>query len=71
MMTTKGGIVGTLRPYIIVNDEGLLYIGLHESEEDCWRIFLGWPTVGEVRWHKEHGYRCYAANVIWSRNDEY
>lgn len=65
---TSNGSLSDRKPFVIVNKDGIQYIGLHESEEDCWRIFLGWPTVGEVRWHKERGYRCYAANVTWSKS---
>lgn len=49
----------TIRPYAITEPNGnLAYLGLHESEDDCWRIFLGWPTVGEVREAKARGLEC-------------
>lgn len=47
------------KPYAVVNAVGEIeYIGLHASEDDCWRIFLGWPTVGEVRDAKARGLTC-------------
>ena len=34
------------KPFVIVNNEGIQYVGLHASEEDCWRFFLvGQPGV--------------------------
>jgi hypothetical protein len=36
----------------------LLYVGRHENADDCWRIYLGWPTKGEVREKQDQGFRC-------------
>ena len=66
-MTSHGGL-SDRKPFVIVNNEGIQYVGLHASEEDCWRIFLGWPTRGEVAHHMALGYRCYPANVTWSKS---
>lgn len=52
-------------PFVIVNNDGLQYIGLHQSAEDCWRIYLGWPTRGEVIRYMDLGYRCYPAIAAW------
>ncbi len=62
------GSLSDLRPYVITNNDGVQYIGLHASEEDCWRIYLGWPTRGEVGHYKSMGYRCYPANVTWRKS---
>lgn len=49
----------TLKPYAVHDRNGMLiYIGMHTSEDDCWRIYLGWPTVGEVRDAKARGLTC-------------
>lgn len=49
------------KPYAIVGPNGLHHIGLHHDENDCWRVALGWPTVGEVEAYKRKGY--YATEV--------
>ena len=36
----------------------MVHIGLYESADDCWRIFLGWPTFGEVNDAKARGLVC-------------
>lgn len=64
---SDSGNLSDLKPYVITNNDGVQYIGLHVSEEDCWRIYLGWPTRGEVVYHMEIGYRCYPANITWSK----
>jgi len=51
--------------YVICGPKGLAYVGLHEDEADCWRIFLGWPTVGEVKETKARGYYCAKATITW------
>lgn len=38
-------------------DGRLAYIGLHENETDCWRVFLGWPSESEIEWEKQRGTR--------------
>ena len=63
----SNGSRSDLKPFVIVNNDGLQYAGLHASAEDCWRIYLGWPTRGEVAYHMEIGYRCYPANITWSK----
>jgi hypothetical protein len=59
----KGGL--TDRPYVMTDKRGLRYIGLHTSEEDCWRVALGWPSDDEIEWHKAQGVRVYPATVTW------
>lgn len=54
-------------PWVIVGPKGVEYIGLHKSEDEAWRVFLGWPTKGEVRWKKEKGYYAAQATVTWSK----
>ena len=53
--------------YVIVSPNGLEYVGLHKSSDDTWRIFLGWPTKGEVRERLEQGWYCTKANLTWRK----
>jgi len=54
------------KPYAVVTTTGEIeYIGMHTSEDDCWCVFLGWPTVGEVGDAKARGLSC--APVIVTR----
>jgi hypothetical protein len=52
-------------PYGVFNCDGkLMYIGLHDNEEDCWRVYLGWPDQAEIDDAKARGLmvsivRCY------------
>lgn len=55
----------TLQPYVLVGPHGLKYIGLHDSEETCWRVALGWPSQEEIDHHKALGFAVYPANVTW------
>jgi hypothetical protein len=34
---------------------GLVYIGLHDSEDDTWKVYLGWPSEEEIIKAKENG----------------
>lgn len=34
-----------IEPYVIVGPEGIVHVGLYADEKECWRIYLGWPTV--------------------------
>ena len=42
----------------------LMYVEMHETEEDCWRIYLGWPTKGEVRDKQACGFRCVEVSIM-------
>lgn len=55
-----------IETYVICSPQGLEYVGLHENEADCWRIFLGWPTVGEVKEKLKEGWYCTKANIYWN-----
>jgi hypothetical protein len=39
-------------------------IGPDVTERRIWTIALGWPTVGEVRWEKQHGGRAFRCEVV-------
>ena len=65
---SSSGSLSDLKPFVIVNNDGLQYVGLHFSEDDCWRIFLGWPTRGEVAHYMKIGYRFYPANITWRKD---
>lgn len=54
-----------LLPYVIVSPKGVYYLGMHESEHECWTIALGWPDDAEIQWHKDHGWYCTDATVTW------
>ena len=47
-----------IETYVIVSPNGLEYVGLHDSSDDAWGIFLGWPTKGEVRELLRLGWYC-------------
>lgn len=70
-MSTGPGPKPKLNTYVIVAPYGLVYVGLHEDERDCWRIFLGWPTVGEVRERINAGWYCAKAEITWRMPDTY
>jgi hypothetical protein len=49
----------TRKPYAVLTATGEIeYLGMHTGEDDCWRIYLGWPTVGEVKDAKARGLNC-------------
>jgi len=56
-----------LKPFVIVSPKGLAHAGLYENEEQAWRIYLGWPTVGEVREHISNGWYCAEATLTWQQ----
>lgn len=39
-------------PYAIYQRGELYYLGLHDSEADCWRVALGWPGPEEIQYAK-------------------
>lgn len=47
------------------NKCGLAYIGLHENEADCWRIFLGWPDDAEIASAKKSGLVCLPLTITY------
>jgi hypothetical protein len=43
-------------PYGVYDRDGaLVYLGLHHDEDDCWRIFLGWPDQEDIDRAKASG----------------
>lgn len=42
---------------------GLAYIGLHDGEDDVWRIFLGWPDQAEIDAAKARGLKVLPLTV--------
>lgn len=59
-----------VKPYVIVSPQGLAHVGLYENEAQAWRIYLGWPTVGEVRECIDKGWYCTEATLTWQRPKE-
>jgi len=45
---------------------GLAYIGLHDSEEDVWRVFLGWPSAEEIEHAKRRGLEVLKLTVSYN-----
>jgi len=41
----------------------MIYIGLHQDENDVWRIFLGWPDAEEIEHAKTNGLRVLSLTV--------
>lgn len=52
-----------MRVFAIYEGPTLRYIGLHGSEDDCWRIFLGWPSPSEIINAKLRGLTCEPVQV--------
>jgi hypothetical protein len=55
-------------PYCIYDTRQcrMAFLGLFKDEADCWRVYLGWPTRGEVRHAKSKGLVCLPCTVSWS-----
>jgi len=47
------------------NQCGMVYIGLHESQDDCWRIFLGWPDNAEIDDARKRGLVCLPLTITY------
>ena len=54
-------------PYVLVSPEGLIYAGLHDSEDSCWQIALGWPSNDEINYYKSQGYYVAKAQLTWRK----
>jgi hypothetical protein len=48
------------QPYGIYSTRqcALVHIGLYEGIPQCWQIYLGWPTAGEIMEAKQNGLHC-------------
>lgn len=44
---------------------GLVHIGLYDGPDQCWRIFLGWPTVGEIDHARSEGLICISLQISY------
>ena len=62
------GKISEYEPYVLVSPHGLAYVGLHNSEADCWKIALGYPDEVEINDKIKEGYYVAKANLTWSRN---
>lgn len=62
-MSDPGKLVA--RPWVVVANDGLYYIGLHESEADAWRVSLGWPDEEEIVAKKAIGWYAAPATATW------
>lgn len=54
-------------PYCIYDTKRcqMIHLGLFKDEADCWRMYLGWPTKGEVRTAQERGFVCLPCTVSY------
>lgn len=52
---------------MIVGNDGLAYVGLHENEYDCWRVYFGFPDDSEIEQLKASGFYCARATITWTR----
>ena len=43
----------------------IVHIGLYIDENECWKIFLGWPDEEEIQWHKDQGLRVIPLTVSY------
>ena len=51
-------------PYAVYDRDGdMVYIGLHDNEEDCWKIYLGWPHLEEIADAKARGLKVVRVRV--------
>ena len=44
-------------------------ISPNATEHRIWTLALGWPTVGEVKWEKQHGGRAFRCKIVELGND--
>jgi len=65
LITYQMSIGGDLFPFGVYDTKKYMmcHIGLYENEDECWRVYLGWPTRGEVRWYKEQGLKVVPLQV--------
>jgi hypothetical protein len=52
--------VRSRQPYGIYDTRNcaLIHIGLYTSIAECWQLYLGWPTAGEIIEAKQNGLHC-------------
>ena len=55
------------RPFGVYDTKqcGLVYIGLHYNEMDCWRMFLGWPDEDEIKDAKHRGLKVLPLTISY------
>lgn len=63
-MSCDPGALGP-RPFVLVGPEGVRYLGLHRSADECWSIALGWPPESEIEEYKRNGFAVHPAQVTW------
>lgn len=44
-------------PFAVIDKKQgkMVYIGLHDDEADCWKVYLGWPAEAEIEDAKKRG----------------
>jgi hypothetical protein len=56
-----------LSSWVVVGPQGLAYIGLHDSEDSAWQVFLGWPDPEEIEFWKREGWYAAPATANWQK----
>lgn len=44
----------------------ILHVSMYRDEDDCWRVYLGWPTRGEVIEAKKSGLRVISVTLQYT-----
>jgi hypothetical protein len=39
-------------------DKAIRHVGLYTTEDECWQIYLGWPSEDEIKGQKDLGFKC-------------
>lgn len=50
------------KPWAVFRGKIPIHLGLYETEQDVWQIYLGWPSLEEIDDAKHSGLR--AARII-------
>ena len=54
-------------PWVVVAPEGVVYLGLHQSENEAWQVALGWPPEEEIFNRRKEGWYAAQATTTWKK----
>lgn len=54
-------------PWVVVCPQGVFHCGLHATEEEAWRVSLGWPDDAEIKKRKAEGWYAVRAQLQWTK----
>lgn len=55
----------TKRSYALIDPKGKVLIDSDiKTKEDCWKIFLGWPSLDEIESKQKEGYFVKIVSII-------